>query len=173
MDRESVGESGLNITDFDSVLSKCFGELEIWGLIIISYYSLNYADLVDSWIARRCSKLIILLTRKIVIQSKDNPQFIHLLSILLQLVSTGIKIHHKNYENVKILEDIIKLLLTTYNNYRISNQPDHRIVVSLFDHRNSMSSISSWLKLPTLNYTSSVQLLKVCMRSVNHSHMNS
>lgn len=34
-------------------LTKYFGELEIRGLIIISYYSLNYAQYVDPRIARR------------------------------------------------------------------------------------------------------------------------
>jgi hypothetical protein len=49
------------------------------------------------------------------------------LSILLQLLSTGIKIHHKSYENIKILEDIIKLLLCTYN-YKSSAQSDHSYI---------------------------------------------
>ena len=50
MDRESMGESATNLTEFDKsheTVSRFFGELEIRGLIIISYYSLNYADHVD------------------------------------------------------------------------------------------------------------------------------
>jgi hypothetical protein len=109
-------------------IKKYFGELEIRGLIIISYYSLIYSDSVDSRIARRCSKMIILLSRRIVVKCKTNKNYIHLLSILLQLLSTGIKIHHKNYENVKVLEDIIKLLLCTYNFYNSSIQSDHSYI---------------------------------------------
>ena len=64
--------------------------------------------------------MIILLSRWIVAKCIENKGYIHLLSILLQLLSTSIKIHHKNYENVKTIEDIIKLLLITYNFYKPS-----------------------------------------------------
>lgn len=40
-------------TKENSTLTKYFGELEIRGLIIISYYSLNYVQYVDPRIARR------------------------------------------------------------------------------------------------------------------------
>lgn len=116
-------QSNADFSEFEKshkTIKKYFGELEIWGLIIISYYSLIYSDSVDSRIARWCSKMIILLSWWIVSKCKTNKNYIHLLSILLQLLSTGIKIHHKNYENVKILEDIIKLLLCTYNFYKPS-----------------------------------------------------
>lgn len=67
-----VNRNSINIdlTDFEKAghktFKKYFGELEIRGLIIISYYSLNYSDIVDTRIARRCSKMIILLSRRIV-----------------------------------------------------------------------------------------------------------
>ena len=44
------------------IIKKYFGELEIRGLIIISYYALNYSDNVDPRISRKCSKMIILLS---------------------------------------------------------------------------------------------------------------
>jgi len=44
--------------------------------------------------------------------------YMHLLNILLQLLSTGIKIYHMTYENEELLEDSIKLLLHTYNDYK-------------------------------------------------------
>lgn len=76
-----------DLADFEKghhkTIKKYFGELEIWGLIIISYYSLIYSDSVDSWIARWCSKMIILLSRRIVAKCKTNKNYIHLLSILL------------------------------------------------------------------------------------------
>jgi len=59
---------GLNSSKDYSTVTKYFGELEIRGLIIISYYSLNYVQYVDPKIARRCSKLIIMLTRITVTQ---------------------------------------------------------------------------------------------------------
>ena len=110
----------------DSIaLTKYFGELEIRGLIIISYYSLNYVQYVDSKIARRWSKLIIMLTRITFTQTKKNKMYMHLLSILFQLLSTGIRIYHMTYENEEMTEDIMKLLLHAYNDYKPSGQAEH------------------------------------------------
>lgn len=124
-DPSGIQNFGLNSNKDHSALTKYFGELEIRGLIIISYYSLNYVQYVDPKIARRCSKLIIMLTRITVTQARDNKMYMHLLSILLQLLSTGIRIYHMTYENKEILEDIIKLLLHTYNDYKPSAQAEH------------------------------------------------
>lgn len=124
-DPSGIPNLGLNSAKDYTTLTKHFGELEIRGLIIISYYSLNYVQYVDPKIARRCSKLIIMLTRITVTQSKDNRMYMHLLSILLQLLSTGIRIYHMTYENEEMLEDIIKLLLHTYNDYKPSGHAEH------------------------------------------------
>jgi len=124
-DPSGMPDFSLNSEKDHFVLTKYFGELEIRGLIIISYYSLNYVQYVDTKIARRCSKLIIMLTRITVGQSHNNRMYMHLLSILLQLLSTGIRIYHMTYENEEMLEDIIKLLLHTYNDYNPTGHAEH------------------------------------------------
>ena len=120
-DLNSPAEAELAINfeeDDHKLINQYFGELEIRGLIIISYFSLYYAGEIDQDIARRSSKLIIILTREIVEKFQNNKKYIHLLAILLQLISTGMKIYHMTYKNTKILEDIIKLLLAIFNSYK-------------------------------------------------------
>ena len=118
-------EIDINLYKDNFSLTKYFGELEIRGLIIISYYSLNYVQYVDPKIARRWSKLIIMLTRITFSQAKKNRSYIHLLSILFQLLSTGIRIYHMTYENEEMLDDIMKLLLHAYNDYNPTGQAEH------------------------------------------------
>ena len=124
-DPSGIPNFGLNSAKDHTMLTKYFGELEIRGLIIISYYSLNYVQYVDPKIARRCSKLIIMLTRITVTQAHKNKMYMHLLNILLQLLSTGIRIYQMTYENEEISEDIIKLLLHTYNDYKPIGSAEH------------------------------------------------
>lgn len=52
-DPSGMPNLGLNSAKDYSALTKYFGELEIRGLIIISYYSLNYVQYIDPKIARR------------------------------------------------------------------------------------------------------------------------
>lgn len=66
-----------------------------------------------------------MLTRITVTQARNNKTYMHLLSILLQLLSTGIRIYHMTYENEEMLEDIMKLLLHTYNDYKPTGQAEH------------------------------------------------
>ena len=80
--RDSTYSQGKSTFKTETV-SKYFGELEIRGLIIISYFSLFYVQEIPEDISRRCSKLIILLTREVVTKFENNPKFIHLLTILL------------------------------------------------------------------------------------------
>jgi hypothetical protein len=52
-DPSGIPNFSLNSSKDHTALTKYFGELEIRGLIIISYYSLNYVQYVDTKIARR------------------------------------------------------------------------------------------------------------------------
>jgi len=66
-----------------------------------------------------------MLTRITFTQSKNSKMYRHLLSILFQLLSTGIRIYHMTYENEEMLEDIIKLLLHAYNDYKPTGNAEH------------------------------------------------
>jgi len=48
------------------LINQYFGELEIRGLIALSYFSIYYSNEMDQSISRRVSKLSIILTREIV-----------------------------------------------------------------------------------------------------------
>jgi len=74
------------------LLNRYFGELEIRGLINLSYFSLYYTSYMDQRTQYRVSKLTAILTREIVEKySTDNKKYIHLLIIFLQLLSTWMK----------------------------------------------------------------------------------
>jgi hypothetical protein len=77
--------------DNKKLINKYFGELEIRGLINLSYYSLYYSNKMDKRTQERLSRLTTILTREIVDKFNHNKKYLHLLTTLLQLLSTWMK----------------------------------------------------------------------------------
>ena len=100
------------------LINRYFGELEIRGLINLSYFSLYYSNKMDQRVQYTVSKLTTILTREIVDKFSDNKKYIHLLTILLQLLSTWMKTQQGSQKNKQIIEEVIKLLLYIFNFYK-------------------------------------------------------
>eukprot|EP00347_Sterkiella_histriomuscorum_P013779 403363397 len=97
------------------LINKYFGELEIRGLVNISYFALYYFDQLDHQLQYRVSKLTTILTREIVQKFDKNKKYIHLLTLLLQILSIWMKNQSNQFNNKPLISEVIKLLLYIYN----------------------------------------------------------
>ena len=84
-------------------------------MINISYFALYYHDQLDANLKYRVSKLTTILTREIVDKFYHDKRYIHLLTLLLQLLSTWMKTQSASFNNKTIINEVIKLLLFIYN----------------------------------------------------------
>lgn len=73
------------------MINHYFGELEIRSLINISYFALYYFDQLEPSLQYRVSKLTTILTREFVQKFTSNKRYIHLLTLLLQILSIWMK----------------------------------------------------------------------------------
>ncbi len=77
------------------------------------------------------SKLTTILTREIVDKFNHNKKYIHLLTLLLQLLSTWMKAQSKAFNNKAIISEVIKLLLFIYNINKAPLNRENVIMVSV------------------------------------------
>jgi len=96
-------------------MNSYFGELELRGLICLSYYALYNNDQLDSNLRYRVSKLTTILTREVVEKFNSDRRYIHLLTHLLQLLSVWMKTQNNQLNNKAMIGEVIRLLLVIYN----------------------------------------------------------
>ncbi|CDW82512.1 wd g-beta repeat-containing protein [Stylonychia lemnae] len=97
------------------LINQYFGELEIRGLVNISFFALYYFDQLDHTLQYRVSKLTTILTREIVDKFDKNKKYINLLTLLLQILSIWMKSQGNQFNNKPLISEVIKLLLYIYN----------------------------------------------------------
>jgi len=81
-------------------------------------------------VQQRLAKLTTSLTREIVEKFKTNKRYIHLLTTLLQMLSTWMKTNQTFFKSKSIIEDVIKLLLWISNYYETPLKTEKNITVS-------------------------------------------
>ena len=115
-------------------LSHFFGELEIKGLINLSFYAFYCQIELDQHLNQRdldrVSKLVVILIREVVQQFQDSKDYIHLLTILLYLLQCNLKTANANFKRKAIMEDVVRLLLFIFNYYKPPLNREQFITVS-------------------------------------------
>lgn len=91
--RETASRAANQATD-KRIVNQYFGELEIRALICISCYSLYNNEHLDTTVQYRVSKLTTILTREVVEKFNTDRSYIYLLTHLLQLLSTWMKMQN-------------------------------------------------------------------------------
>ena len=108
----------------DKSINHFFGELEIRGLVNLSYYALYSQDgpeqyRIETDVQNRLCKCTVILTREIMTKFTSNSkEHQNLLTILMQLLQTQMRAEVPTFKTKVIKEDVIKILLLIYDFYK-------------------------------------------------------
>ena len=120
--RSGVGGAAGQAQTRSRPLSHFFGELEIKGLINVSFYAFYCQVELNLHLGQRdldrVSKLVVILIREVVQEFQDRKDYIHLLTILLYLLQCNLKTATANFKRKAIMEDVVRLLLFIFNYYK-------------------------------------------------------
>ena len=107
----------------------------------MSYFALYSHEQLDVNLQYRISKLTTILTREIVSKFFEDRRYIHLLTHLLQLLSTWMKTKSSQFTNSKaMVGEVIRLLLFIYKINKSPLNRDAFITVSFILSINSLAS---------------------------------
>ena len=102
------------------------GELEFRALTSVAFFSLPHGGAIDGRLIRRCANLILVLLREMSTKLRTHSQY---LIVLLQLLSSGLRIYNDIYK--KILDGILLLIARLYYKVAASTPTEYKKIVRL------------------------------------------
>ncbi len=116
--------SGFELVE-DARNTTNLGELEFRALTSVAFFSLPHGGAIDGRLIRRCANLILVLLREMSTKLRTHSQY---LIVLLQLLSSGLRIYNDIYK--KILDGILLLIARLYYKVSASTPSEYKKTVS-------------------------------------------